>query len=91
MSREDFIELTTITDVDGVVQAVITYKLKQDGSKMISFSFMRSFDDNGVNRRTCWTNLRHIDAILRLIPRVKERIREEELKCKATLDSKTHQ
>ena len=82
MSRDDFKELETITDVDGVVQAVITYKLKADGSKMLSFSFMRSFDDNGVKRRTCWISKRHVEAVLRLIPRAKERIEEEELKCK---------
>lgn len=82
MAASDFKELTTIVDEDGVVCAVITYKEKPDGGRMLSYSFMRTFEDNGVQKRTVWYNLRHMDAIVRLMPKVKERIREEEAKCK---------
>ena len=80
MPKEDFIELDTIKDIDGVVEAVITYRLKPDGTKMLSFSFMRRFDDKGVERRTCWANARHVEAMQRLLPVVRERLREEERK-----------
>lgn len=82
MPRDDFKELAVIRDTDNIVQAVITYRDKADGSRMLSVAFLRAFDDNGVERRTPWQNGRHLDAIIRLIPRVKELLREEELKQK---------
>ena len=82
MPREDFSELCTIVDEDGIVEAVITHKIKIDGTKMFSYSFMREFDDKGVSRRTCGISGRHAPAVLRLIPRVLEKLHEEELKQK---------
>ena len=82
MPKEDFQELASITDVDGVVQAVITYRNKSDGSRMLSVAFLRTFDDNGQSRRTPWCSRRHLDAIVRLVPRVKEYLQVEENKTK---------
>lgn len=70
MAAEEFIEYKTVTDIDGVMQAVITFRTRPDGARLFSFSFMRAFDQNGVGRRTCWVNVRHAPAIARLLPRV---------------------
>lgn len=83
MPKTDFIEFETIRDDDGVVIAVLTYKLKPNGDRMLSYSFLREFDDGGQLRRTPWMNSRHADAIARLLPRVLTRLRQEEAKLKA--------
>lgn len=82
MSRDDFKELDVITDEAGTVKAVLTYKHKDNGDKMLSVAFMREFDDNGVIRRTPWLSKRHLEAILRLLPLVKKRLSSEEEKMK---------
>lgn len=78
----NFTELDVITDEESAVIAVITYKMKPNGEKIFSFSFMREFDDAGTFRRTCWLNHWHIPAIDRLMPKVQERLRIEEEKAR---------
>lgn len=82
MTKSDFIEFASIRDIEGVVIAVLTFKLKPNGDKMLSYSFLREFDDGGTLRRTPWLNGRHLSAVERLLPKVKERLREEERKLK---------
>jgi hypothetical protein len=79
MAKDNFIEFDVIRDVpDGVVIAVLTYRARPNGERMLSYSFMREFDDGGAMRRTCWLNNRHSKAVSRLLPRVEERLRQEE-------------
>jgi hypothetical protein len=70
MANENYVEDHVIEDVDGVVIAVITYRTRANGSKTWSYSFMRSFDDGGRSKRTCWLNERHLDAVARLVPKI---------------------
>lgn len=74
----DFREECTITDEAGVIIAVITSKFRSNGSKLYSFSFLRAFDDGGQSRRTPWCNSRHVEAIARLLPKVKVKLEELE-------------
>lgn len=83
MAKAEFIEFDTITDVDGVALAVLTYRIKPSGQKMYSFMIVREFDDAGVKRRTPWMNGRHVDAMARMLPRVLARLNEEETKEKS--------
>lgn len=80
MPKAEFIEFDTIEDVDGVLIAVLTYRLKPTGQKMFSLMIVREFDDNGIKRRTPWINSRHIEAMLRLLPIAKARLAQEEAK-----------
>lgn len=80
MAKEVFTELDVIRDTDGVVIAVLTYRTKPNGERLLSFSFMREFDDQGSMRRTCWLNDRHLDATARLLPRIKARLAEEKIR-----------
>jgi hypothetical protein len=84
MAKDNFIEFDVIRDVDGVLIAVLTYRTRQNGERMLSYSFMREFDQDGAMRRTCWLNGRHIDAVSRLLPRIKARLAEEEAKASLT-------
>lgn len=78
MAKDNFIEFDVIRDIDGVVIAVLTYRTRQNGERMLSYSFMREFDDGGTMRRTCWLNGRHSKAVQRLLPRIEERLAMEE-------------
>ena len=82
MPAAEFVEFQTINDIDGVLQAVITFRTRESGERLFSFSFMRNFDQAGVNRRTCWVNARHAPAIARLLPRVVAEIERAELEYK---------
>lgn len=68
MPADNFVELKSIKDIDGCVECVITFRTRDNGERLFSFSFMRSFDQNGISRRTCWLNSRHAPAVLRLTP-----------------------
>ena len=78
MANDNFTEFDVIRDVDGVVLAVLTYRIRPNGGRVISFSFMREFDDGGAMRRTCWLSGRHAKAVQRLLPRIEARLAEEE-------------
>ena len=82
MPAEEFVEYQSITDVDSVLTAVITFRTRPNGERLFSFSFMRSFDSNGIGRRTCWVNKRHAPAIARLLPLVVAEIERAELEYK---------
>ena len=78
MPADEFVEFSSITDVDNVLQAVITFRTRPNGERLFSFSFMRNFDQNGIGRRTCWLNKRHASAVARLLPRVVAEIEKAE-------------
>lgn len=82
MPKEEFVELTSVVDTDGVLQAVVTFRTRINGERLYSWSFMRSFDQDGIGRRTCWLNTRHAPAVLRLVPRVLEVIEKAEAEYK---------
>lgn len=78
MPAAEFVEYKTITDSEGVLQAVITFRTRSSGERLFSFSFMRSFDQGGTLKRTCWANIRHAPAMVRLIPIVVAEIEKAE-------------
>ena len=78
MAGEDFVELRTIRDIDGVVIAVITFRNRPSGERLFSYAFLREFDNHGVSKRTPWLNARHAAAVLRLTPIVVAEIAKEE-------------
>lgn len=82
MSAEEFVEYRSIVDEDGIVQAVVTFRTRPNGERLFSFSFMRTFDKNGVGQRTCWVNVRHAPAIARLLPIVVAEIERAEAEYK---------
>lgn len=82
MASDEFVEYKTITDIDGILQAVITFRTRPSGERLFSFSFMRTFDQSGVLRRTPWANSRHAPAIARLLPLVVAEIERAEAEYK---------
>lgn len=78
----EFIEFDILRDVDGVVIAALTYKVRNNGDKLFSYCFFREFDVDGKRQRTTWLSSWHLSAVDRLIPRVKERLSQEEEKSR---------
>lgn len=73
----DFQDVAEIRDTEmTLVLAVITARQRRDGTKLYSFGFLREFEDGGNFRRTSWLNERHAEAVMRLLPRVRAKLKE---------------
>jgi hypothetical protein len=73
----DFRDICEIRDEEmRLVFAIITARTRRDGTLLYSFAFMREFEDEGSLRRASFLNERHTDAVLRLTPRVKAKLKE---------------
>lgn len=68
--RNGYEDVDNVTDVDGVV-AVISRRLHNGA---LSVAFMKEFDRDGTVERTAFLQRRHLDAIARLVPIVRERM-----------------
>lgn len=78
----DFKEVTQIEDPDGVgLVASITARNRASGYRTFSFSIYKQYTDkNGEVRRTNYLNERHINAAIKLLHAVSERIALEQEK-----------
>ena len=82
MPRDDFDEVFTVTDPDGIVTATVTMN-KNSKVKHLACAFTHTFsskspDGEEVAVRSYWLQKRHLRALLALIPAVIERIETEE-------------
>lgn len=81
MPREDFEEVFTLTDADGIVTAIVTTR-KNASYPRFACSFQREFEKGGQLEKTHWMLKRHLHALLHLIPEVIERLELEEEKIR---------
>ena len=69
-TRSDYREVETIRDPDGVV-IIITERI---ASGNFSFRIIKEFAKEGQVKQTAFCNRRHLDAIMRLAPKVADRL-----------------
>lgn len=72
MAKEEFNQVEVIEDEEKVVQGVITARVAPNGVTKYSFALLRDFVRNGENSRTPWMTERHIDAMERVLGKIRE-------------------